>query len=51
MKDSIRLLPASLDIGAKRICLVLSKTLGSALLYDGNLSVMKLLDLPIYFFD
>ena len=36
----------SLDIGATGICLVLGKNLAEAWLYDGNLSVMKLLGSP-----
>ena len=46
MKDSIRLLLVSLDIGATGICLVFGKTLATAWLYEGNLSVMKLLGSP-----
>ena len=46
MKDSISLLLASLDIGDTGICLVFGKTLATAWLDKGNLSVMKLLGSP-----
>ena len=43
VKDSIRLLLVSLDIGATGIYLVFDKTLGKDWLYEGNISVIKLL--------
>ena len=42
LKDSIKLLFVSLDIGSTGICLVFFNTVAAALLYEENLAVMKL---------
>ena len=46
LKDSIKLLFVSLDIGYTGICLVFVNTVAAASLYEGNLSVMKLVGSP-----